>query len=133
MLKNTHTFTRRPYLVMMRLRILIHWIVTSAIFIGAPYVFSGITVANVWVAITAAFVLGVVNTIIRPIFKFLAFPITFLTFGLFTFAVNAFMVLLTSSIVPGFAVANFGWALLLSAIISTVGWLFHRYYHVHSL
>jgi putative membrane protein len=118
---------------MMRLRILIHWIVTSAILFGMPYVFPGITVANILVAIIAAFVLGVVNTIIRPIFKFLAFPITFLTFGLFTFVINAFTVLLTTWIVPGFAVANFWWALLLSVIISTVGWFFHRYYHVHSL
>lgn len=115
------------------MRILIHWIVTSAILFGVPYVFPGITVANVWVAITAAFVLGVVNTIIRPIIKFLAFPITFLTFGLFTFAINAFTVLLTSWIVPGFAVAGFSWALLLSAIISIVGWFFHRYYYIHSL
>ena len=118
----------------MRLRILIHWIVTSAILLGMPYVFPGkITVANIWVAIIAAFVLGIVNTIIRPIIKFLAFPITFLILGLFTFVINAFTVLLTSWIVPGFAVAHFWWALLLSVIISTVGWFFHRYYHVFSL
>ena len=119
---------------MMRLRILVHWIVTSVIIFGAPYVFPGkITVKNIWVAIIAAFVLGVVNTVIRPIIKFLAFPITFLTLGLFTFAINAFTVLLTSWIVPGFAVSHFWWALILGAIISVVGWFFHRYYHVRSL
>ena len=119
---------------MMSLRILVHWIVTSVILLWTPYVFPGkITVANVWVAFTAAFVLGVVNTIIRPIIKFLAFPISILTLGLFTFVINAFTVLLTSWIVPGFKVANFWWALLLSVIISTVGWFFHRYYHVHFL
>jgi putative membrane protein len=118
---------------MFRLRILIHWIVTSAILYAVPYVFPGIKVSSVWAAITAAFVLGVVNTIIRPVIKFLAFPITFLTLGLFTFVINAFTVLLTSWIVPGFAVAHFWWALLLSLIISTVGWFFHRYYYVKSL
>ncbi len=118
---------------MIRLRILVHWIVTSAIILGADYVLPGIKVANVWVAIISAFVLGVVNTLIRPIIKLLAFPITFVTLGLFTFAINAFTVLLTSWIVPGFTVSHFWWALILGAIISVVGWFFHRYYHVHSL
>jgi len=109
----------------MRLRFL-HWFLVTAVFLGVSYVFPGITIANVWAALIAALVLGLVNTIIRPIVKFLVFPITFLTLGLFTFVINAFMVLLTSWIVPGFGVAGFWWALLLGVILSGISWLFHR-------
>ena len=112
----------------MRLRLL-HWFVVAAVFLGVSYVFPGITIANVWAALVAALVLGLVNTVIRPIVKFLVFPITFLTLGLFTFVINAFMVLLTSWIVPGFGVAGFWWALLLGAILSGISWLFH---HLHA-
>ena len=105
--------------------LLLHWFVVAVVFLVVSYVFPGITVANVCAALLAALVLGLVNTFIRPIVKLLAFPITFLTLGLFTFVINAFMVLLTSWIVPGFGVAGFWWALLIGAILSGISWLFH--------
>lgn len=57
------------------------------------------------------FILGVINTYIRPIVKLLAFPITLLTLGLIGLVVNAAMLLLTAfvsdQLTLGFQIA--GW------------------------
>lgn len=83
----------------------------------------GVTVDPWWVAIAVAFVLGLVNSIIRPIVKALALPINIVTLGLFTFVINALMVMLTSWIIGDkFAVDGFWNAMLFSIIVSVVTW-----------
>lgn len=77
-------------------------------------------------AVLVAAVLAVLNTIIRPILVILTLPINILTLGLFTFVINALIVMLVSAIVPGFLVANFWWALLFSLIVSIVNAVLQR-------
>ncbi|MEM9383980.1 MAG: phage holin family protein [Pseudomonadota bacterium] len=65
----------------------------------------------------SAAVLGLVNAFIRPILTFLTFPFTIITLGLFLFVLNAAMLLLASSLVPGFeiqglATAFFAWVIV---------------------
>ena len=67
--------------------------------------------------------MGIVNAILKPILVILTLPINILTLGLFTLVINAILVLLVSSFVPGFHVDGFLWALvfqdlLLSGFIS---------------
>ncbi|MDA3813913.1 MAG: phage holin family protein, partial [Candidatus Cloacimonetes bacterium] len=57
---------------------------------------------NFFAAIIAAFVLALVNIIIKPVLVLISFPITFITFGLFTFFVNGFCLLIVSKLVPKF-------------------------------
>ncbi len=71
-------------------------------------------------AIIVALVLGLINAIIKPILMFLTLPITVVTLGLFTFVINAALVLLASYIVPGFTVPTFFSALVFSIILSIV-------------
>ena len=66
----------------------------------------------------AAFVLGCVNAVIRPIVIFLTIPFTLVTLGLFLFVVNAAMLGLTAFLVPGFFLAGFGSALFASIVVS---------------
>lgn len=90
-----------------------------AIFI-ASYILPGVDVDS-WVTIfIVAIVLGAVNAVIKPILIFLTLPLTIITLGLFTFVINALLVMLTSYLVPGFTVANFWWALLFSLVISLI-------------
>ncbi len=84
------------------------------------YLLSGVRVANFFVAIVVAIVLGVVNTIIKPILILLTLPVNILTLGIFTFIINGAMILLVSEIVPGFTVRNLGWAILFSLTLSIV-------------
>lgn len=93
-----------------------------AVFITAN-ILPGIKVDSFITALLVAVVLGVINTFIKPLFILLTLPINILTLGLFTFVINAGMVLLTSSLVTGFYVESFLWALLFSIVISVISGL----------
>ena len=102
------------------MNLLIRWIIISIVIIASAYAFSGIKVAGFFAALAAAIALGFVNAVIRPLVILLTLPINVLTLGLFTFVINAFLVMLVSGLIPGFSVASFWWALLLSLIISII-------------
>jgi putative membrane protein len=109
------------------MRILAKWLVmTIAVLITAYLLRDGVTVTGFGSAVATALVLGLVNAIVRPILVVLTLPLTILSLGLFIFVLNAFLVLLTSSIVPGFHVLGFGWALLFSLVLSVVSFVLHR-------
>lgn len=65
-----------------------------------------------------AVVWGVLSVILRPVLVLLTLPVNFLTLGLFTFVINAGLIMLMSQIVPGFSVKNFGTALLSAIVLS---------------
>lgn len=92
-----------------------------AVFITARLL-PGVIIDNFFTAIMVSVVLGLVNSLIKPILVILTLPLNILTLGLFTFVINAFLILLTSVIVPGFNVRNFWWAFLFSLVISLVSW-----------
>lgn len=69
--------------------------------------------------VVAAFI-GLMNVTIKPLLVILTIPITVLTFGLFLLVINALVIGWVGSIVSGFAVNGFWWALLFSLILSAV-------------
>jgi putative membrane protein len=79
--------------------------------------------------ILVALIFGVVNFIVKPIVKLLAFPLFILTLGLITLVINAVMLLLTSGVANrldlSFHVDNFGAALIGGLIVSVVSWILH--------
>lgn len=87
----------------------------------------GVSVEGGWVPILfVALVWSVITMVIRPVLHILTLPITIVTFGLFSFVLNAFLFYAMQWIVPGFFVAGF-WAALLGAIVlSLISWLIHR-------
>lgn len=83
----------------------------------------GITVEGAGAALLAAFVLGVLNAVLRPVLVLLTLPLTLLSFGLFLLVLNALLLEVVSGLVPGFEVYGFGTAIVGSVVISAVGWL----------
>ena len=77
-------------------------------------------VPGIIASVIAVAVLAVVNTIVRPIVKLLALPITCLTLGLFSFVINAAMFWLVFSVVPGFHVKGFLAPLFASVVMSVI-------------
>ena len=77
-------------------------------------------------ALVAAFLLGIVNAIIRPILVILTFPLTLLTFGLFLLVINGLMLWLVAALVKGFYVNGFWGALFGSILISIVSWVLSK-------
>lgn len=90
-----------------------------AIYIGSLIV-PGVALADLKSALIVAIVLGVINAVVRPVLLLLTLPINLLTLGLFTFVVNALMILLTSYLVEGFDVTSLLSALLFSIFISLI-------------
>ncbi len=91
------------------------------------YLFPGmIWVDGFLAALVAAFILGIVNTIIKPILVFFTFPITILTLGLFLLVINGLMLWLVSLLVSGFHVSGFWAAVMGSILISIVSWILSR-------
>ena len=86
----------------------------------------GIEVDSIYIALLAAFVLGVLHVLVKPILFILTLPITIITFGLFSFVLNAFMFWLTAHILDGFAVSGFLPALVGSVIMTAVSTITHR-------
>jgi len=79
--------------------------------------------------ILVALLFGVVNVVVKPIVKLLAFPLFILTLGLITLVINALMLLLTSWLAGkfelSFHVDGFGTAVLGGLIVSIVAWALH--------
>lgn len=111
----------------MKTKIIANWFWMTLAVLLVAYILPGVSIDNLVTAIVAAAVLGILNAFIRPTLVFLTFPITILTLGLFSIIINAFLVILASVLVPGFAVTNFWWALLFSILLSLVNGLFHRW------
>ncbi len=101
-------------------------IISSLAVLITALTLDGVTVEPWWWAVIVAVVLGFVNSWIKPLVKLLLLPINILTLGLFTFVINALMVLLCSWLLqPHFQVENIGWALAFSIALTIVGWLLH--------
>ncbi|MBU1164185.1 phage holin family protein [Patescibacteria group bacterium] len=98
----------------------IKWLISTLAIIITGYLLSGVMVAGVWAALVAALVLGLINAFIKPLLIILTLPINILTLGLFTFVINALLIMLVAWIVPGFDVKTFWWALLFSVILSII-------------
>jgi putative membrane protein len=74
-------------------------------------------------ALVAAFLLGVVNTFIRPILVLLTLPLTVVTFGIFLLVINGLLLWLVSAVVRGFHVNSFWGAVIGAILISIVSWI----------
>ena len=104
------------------MQILIQWFLSALAIMVAAYLLPGVQITGFFPALVAALVIGLINTFIKPFLIILTLPINILTLGLFTLVINAFLIMLASSLVPGFAVAGFGWAILFSIVLFFVNW-----------
>jgi len=79
-------------------------------------------VAGFWAALWLALLLGILNVLLKPLLILITLPINILTLGLFTFVINALLVLLASSVIKGFAVSGFWTAMLFSIVLSLISY-----------
>lgn len=94
---------------------------TFAVVITA-YLLSGVVVPDFMTALVVAFVLAVLNALLKPILIILTIPVTIMSLGLFLLVINAFIIQITAYVVSGFEVNSFWWAVLFSIILSIVTW-----------
>ncbi|TDR33187.1 phage holin family protein [Hydromonas duriensis] len=101
---------------------LLLWAINTAALMALPFFFSGIHFSGWQAAFVAAAVLGLLNTIIKPIVIILTLPLQILTLGLFTLVINAAMMMLVARFTQGFLVDSFGTAFLASVVYSLISW-----------
>ncbi len=104
------------------LGLFIRWLILTAAIMAASFLMDGIEVSGFFSALGAAAILGVLNAIFRPILIILTLPINVLTLGLFTFVINALLLMMVSGVISGFHVQGFWWAVFGSLVISLVSW-----------
>ena len=103
------------------MKILVRWLLLAAALLLVAQVYSGVSVASFGAALVAAFVIGLLNTLVRPLLVVLTLPVTLLTLGLFLFVINALMFWAAAEVLEGFGVAGFTAALLGSLLYSLAG------------
>jgi putative membrane protein len=104
------------------MRLLLTWIINAAALMALPYLMHSVTVTNIGAALIAALVLGLVNTLIRPVLVLLTLPVTFLSLGLFILVINGFLFWLVAQFVSGFHVEGFLSAMLAAILYSVISW-----------
>jgi len=102
--------------------LLIVWLINALALLALPYLVPSVHVESFYTALVAALLLGLVNTLIRPLLVLLTLPATVLTLGLFVFVINGLLFWFVASFVKGFSVDGF-WSAVLGAIVyGLVSW-----------
>jgi putative membrane protein len=100
------------------MKLLVRWLLLAAALLLVAHLSPGVSITSFGTALGAALVLGLLNTLVRPLLVLLTLPVTVLTLGLFLFVINALMFWAAASLLQGFQVANFLSALIGSLIYS---------------
>jgi len=100
--------------------LLLVWILNAVALLAVAYLLPGITVASFGSAMWAALILGLVNMLVKPVLILLTLPITIVTLGLFLFVINALLFWFVGSMLTGFKVSGFWWAVIGAIVYSLI-------------
>ncbi|WBY04003.1 phage holin family protein [Ramlibacter tataouinensis] len=103
------------------MKLIAKWLLSATALLFVAYVYPGVEVRDFTAALIAAFVIGLLNLVVRPILVVLTLPVTLVTLGLFLFVINALMFWAAGSVLDGFRVPGFVAALVGSLIYSALG------------
>jgi len=103
------------------MKLLVRWLLLAAALLLVAQMHSGVSVTSFPSALIAAFVLGLLNALVRPVLVLLTLPVTILTLGLFLFVINALLFYAAAGLLDGLAVRGFGAALIGSLLYSVCG------------
>ena len=103
------------------MKLLAKWLLSAVALLAVASLYSGVEIKSYSAALVAALVVGLFNTLLRPLLVVLTLPMTVVTLGLFLFVINALMFWAAAGILDGFNVSGFGAALIGSLIYSVLG------------
>lgn len=107
-------------------KILVRLAISVFALLVVEYLVPGFALQDIWTAVVAAIVIGIVNTFIKPVLQLIALPISVLTLGLSAFLINVFLLWGTSKLVPGFYIESFWTAVWASIVMALVTWFLHH-------
>lgn len=100
-------------------RLLVQWLLNAGALLLVANVYSGVQVQSLTSALWAAIILGLLNTVVRPVLVVLTLPVTLVTLGLFLVVVNGLVFWLASGLLGGLQVNGF-WAAVWGALLYSV-------------
>jgi putative membrane protein len=102
------------------MRWLLHWIVNAAVLLVISRLVPGFQIRSFGSALFAVVIIGIVNATLGLFLKVMTFPLSLLTLGLFIFVIDAFVLWISSKLVPGFSVAGFKPALIAALVLTLI-------------
>ena len=105
------------------MKLISKWLLLAAALLFVAYVYDGVSLNGFQAALIAAFVIGLLNTFVKPLLVILTLPVTVITVGLFLFVINALLFWGAASLLDGFYVTGFQAALIGSLIYSVLSYL----------
>ncbi len=106
----------------LQFELLLIWMLNALALLAVANFVPGIHVDGFTGALIAAFLLGLVNTLIRPLLLLLTLPVTLITLGLFIFVINGLLFWFVGSILKGFVVDSFWYGVLGAVLYSIFSW-----------
>lgn len=103
------------------MRLLLKWLLNALALLLVTYLYREVQVNGFGSALIAAAVIGLLNTVVRPVLVILTLPVTLVTLGLFLFIINALTFWAASGVLAGFHVSGFLAALIGSLLYSLFG------------
>ena len=101
------------------MRLILIWICNALALLAVAYLLPGVRVEGLESALIAALVLGLINTLLRPLLILLTLPVTVLTLGLFILVINGLLFWLAGSVLRGFEVGGF-WTAMMGALLYSI-------------
>ena len=101
------------------MRLVVVWLIHTIALLGVAYLMTSVTIQSFSAALIAAALIGIANTVVRPILVLLTLPVTVLTLGLFLFVINGIIFLAIAHLVPGFQIAGI-WSAIGAAIVYSI-------------
>jgi putative membrane protein len=101
------------------MKLLLIWFLNALALLTVAYVLPGITVDGFTAALVAALILGLINTLLRPLLILLTLPVTMVTFGLFILVINGLLFWFAGSVLKGFEVGGF-WVGVMGALLYSI-------------
>jgi len=101
------------------MRLILIWCCNALALLAVAYLLPGVRVDGLGSALIAALVLGLINTLIRPLLILLTLPVTVLSLGLFILVINGLLFWFAGSMLRGFEVSGF-WVGMMGALLYSI-------------
>jgi putative membrane protein len=102
------------------MRWLLHWVVNALVLLGISRIVPGFQIRSFGSALFAVVIIGIVNATLGLFLKVMTFPLSILTLGLFIFVIDAFVLWISSKLVPGFSITGFGPAFIAALVMALI-------------
>jgi putative membrane protein len=104
---------------------LLAWLANALSLAAADWVFDSVDIDGVWPLVIGGAVLGIANSIVKPILTLLTLPLVIVTLGLALFAINVAMLALAEWVAPDFSIDGFWTYIGATIVVSVVNYILH--------